>query len=105
MQLEPKKLDELQKAYINAKKASCDTLNAGLPDKTSENLVDDQEKTEQKSVEQDETAQEETGQISKIGKIGVRVKLNRRSGDSLLNSNNKNADVATRKVAFNIVGP
>ncbi|MDY0222431.1 MAG: AAA family ATPase [Desulfobacterium sp.] len=63
LQLEPKKLDELQKAYINAKKASCDTLNAAQQDKTSENPVDDQEEMGQKSAEQDGTAQEETEQI------------------------------------------
>jgi len=57
LQLEPKKLDELQKAYINAKKASFDTLNTGKPDKTLENPVDDQEETGQ-----DGTAQEKTEQ-------------------------------------------
>lgn len=41
LQLEPKKLDELQKAYVNAKKASFDTLNAGQPDKTPESPIDD----------------------------------------------------------------
>ncbi len=57
LQLEPKKLDELQKAYVSAKKASCDTLNAVQPDKTPESPVDDQEETEQKSTPQEETEQ------------------------------------------------
>jgi predicted ATP-dependent endonuclease of OLD family len=57
LQLEPEKLDELQKAYINAKKASCDTLNAGQPDKTLENPADDQEETGQGGTAQEETEQ------------------------------------------------
>ncbi len=55
LQLEPKKLDEFQKAYVSAKKASYDTLNAVQLDKTPESPVDDQEEKEQ-----DGTAQEET---------------------------------------------
>lgn len=62
LQLEPKKLDELQKAYVNAKKASFDTLNAGQPDKTPESPIDDQEEKEQEGTEQEGTAQEDTKQ-------------------------------------------
>ncbi len=62
LQLEPKKLDELQKAYVSAKKTSCDTLNAVQPDKTPESPIDDQKEKEQEEVEQDGTAQEETEQ-------------------------------------------
>jgi len=47
LQLEPKKPEELQKEYINAKKASCDTLKAGQSDKTQENPSGAQNKVEQ----------------------------------------------------------
>ena len=53
LQLEPKKLDELQKAYVSAKKASCDTLNAVQPDKTPDSPVDEQKGPEQAETDQD----------------------------------------------------
>ena len=51
LQLEPKKPEELQKEYISAKKASCDTLNAGQPGKTPESPSGDQNKVEQTQEE------------------------------------------------------
>ncbi|MGO9621984.1 MAG: AAA family ATPase [Desulfobaccales bacterium] len=47
LQLEPKKPDEFLKAYLEAKKAACDTLNSKLPIGVHENPAEEQEKGEQ----------------------------------------------------------